>query len=120
MTSHSRTRTVLEVAPHSAQQAENRLILSSNIATEPAPKYGVVNSQSKQATIMNMITDDNIRLMGRDDPLIPPMPNGKSGQEGTTKAKRAWVSCTNCRQSKASDSYPQAKQVQGGQLNSLR
>jgi hypothetical protein len=39
--------------------------------------------------------------MGKeDDPVMPPMPNGKSNKEMRTRTKRA--SCTNCRQSKAS------------------
>ena len=47
---------------------------------------------------MNMLTDESIKLMGEDDSVMPPMPNGKANRDARSKAKRA--SCTNCRQSK--------------------
>ena len=58
-----------------------------------------------------MLTDESIKIMGKDDPLVPPL-DGKvrDAAHGRSRAKRA--SCTNCRQSKVSEGLEQARSKQ--------
>lgn len=84
--------------PASRLQGRNSGFLQRSENTTSATRH---KTGSASLATMNMLTDESIKLMGKeDDSVMPPMPNGKSSRDARSKAKRA--SCTNCRQSKVS------------------
>jgi hypothetical protein len=52
----------------------------------------------------NMITDDSIKLMGKEDPPMPTAPIGAGKANRDAKTRAAKKSCTTCRQSKVRSS----------------